>query len=184
MAVGGVPPGGTTTDAEKLAFGNETEFANTPISEINTLVYAVFTGQDTAGTLPGIAIEANDPDGAFSFTSLVYLPSASMAPSAPATPANNTWQIYQASAAGSQWFATGAGGTETGCTLGAPCTFDALKAALPPNTIVSFSLGFSKGRDDAWVGALDCLVVNELLYDFEVKKIKRKKAKKFLEGIQ
>jgi len=99
------------------------------------------------------------------YTQLVYLPNDSVAPSA-LTPALGQWQTYDATAAGSKWFATGGAGAVTGCTLATPCSFAALKAALP-NAAISFSLGITKGRDNAFNGAVDCLEVNANKYDFE-----------------
>lgn len=181
VEVAGPHTGEPVTDAEKLAFGSETIFANTPIASITALKYAVFVGMDvgTVTSLPGIAIEINSPSGpVISYSSLVYLPNSSTPPSAPAiNPAYGSWQTYDATAMGSQWFATGAGGTATGCTLAAPCSWTALQAALP-NAVVSYSLGFSKGRDDAFRGALDCLRVNKFVYDFEATRIIRRTAPK------
>lgn len=45
------------------------------------------------------------------FASLNYVPNVSMPPSAPVTPTTNTWQPYDAAAAGSRWYLTGAAGT-------------------------------------------------------------------------
>jgi hypothetical protein len=153
---------------EKIAFGNETRFANLPLRKITTLRYWMYAGHDslTGISLPTISIEANPMLGAINFTSLNYLPDASVSPSAPATRIPNVWQRYDAAAAGNKWFATGAAGTTIGCTLATPCSFDVLKSRLP-NAFVSFSLGISKGRDTPFVGAVDGLQVNKVVYDFE-----------------
>jgi hypothetical protein len=169
MLVAGVPPGGTGNDAQKLAFGNETDFAGTPVASITNLKYALFVGMDTltAVSFPAVAMEVSSPSApAFGYSQLVYLPNDSVAPSAPATPALGQWQTWDAATGGSKWYATGGAGPATGCTLATPCSFAALKAALP-NAVVSFSLSFTKGRDDAFNGAVDCLEVNANLYDFE-----------------
>lgn len=154
--------------ADKIAFGNETIFAGTSLSSINTLRYWVFAGVDsmTGVIVPNITIEADPNVGTSDYTSLVYLPNISASPSAPTTPLANVWQRYDASAAGSQWYATGATGPLIGCTLATPCSFTDLKAKLP-NAVVSYSLGFSKGRDTSFIGAVDGLQVNNIVYDFE-----------------
>jgi hypothetical protein len=165
--------------AEKIAFGNETKFANLPLRDIKVLKYWIYAGHDSLSgiSLPIISIEANPMVGAITFTSLNYLPDSSVSPSAPAVRLPNVWQQYDATAAGNKWFATGAAGTAIGCTLATPCTFDVLKAQLP-NAFVSFSLGFSKGRDTPFVGAVDGLQVNKVVYDFEQKGVRKVKPKR------
>jgi len=153
---------------EKIAFGNETDFAGHPISGLKTLKYWVFTGMDSmAGiSLPNITIEANPKLGSVTYTSLVYVPDTSAFPSAPASRIPNIWQQYDASATGNKWYATGAAGSLSGCTISTPCSFSALKAAMP-NAVITYSLGFSKGRDTPFIGAVDGLQVNNTVYDFE-----------------
>lgn len=155
---------------EKIEFGNETNFAGTPISSINILRYWILIGMDNLGaSLPSITMEINPNDPAHpseTYSSLVYLPNSSTTPSAPATSAVNVWQRYDATATGNKWFATGATGTRIGCTLSSPCSFAQLQAQLP-NAQISLSLGITKGRDDAFVGAVDSLRINNLVYDFE-----------------
>jgi hypothetical protein len=155
-------------DTEKIAFGNETDFAGMPLSSINTLKYWVFEGSDPplVNIPPNITIEVNPHLGPITFTSLVYVPNESVSPSAPAARIPNTWQQYDASAAGSKWYATGSAGTATGCDISNPCSFSVLKAAMP-NAEISFSLGFAKGRDNPFIGSVDGLQVNNVVYDFE-----------------
>jgi hypothetical protein len=154
---------------EKIAFGNETNFSGLRLADINALTYWVFAGTDSlAGiALPGIALEV-DPNvtAGVNYSSLVYLPNDSTAPSSPATPVPNVWQHYNASTTGSAWFATGATGAAIGCTLATPCSFAELKTKLP-NAEVTYSLGITKGRDTAFIGAVDGLQVNQFAYDFE-----------------
>jgi hypothetical protein len=153
------------SSTEKIAFGNETDFAGIPLSRIKTLKYWMFTGTDSLKgiNLPIISIEVNPHLGAATHTSLNYKPDDSVSPSAPAVRAANVWQQYDAGAAGSKWYATGGVG---GCTQSAPCSFTALKTSLP-HAVISFSLGFSTGKDSPFVGALDGLQVNDTVYDFE-----------------
>ncbi|QYC42174.1 hypothetical protein Nocox_22850 [Nonomuraea coxensis DSM 45129] len=153
---------------EKIAFGNETNFAGQRLSSIDILRYWVFAGTDNISSvvLPNITIEADPNVGTSNYTSLVYQPDQSTSPSAPATPTANVWQRYDATAAGNRWWATGSTGTTIGCTQATPCTFQELKARMP-NAVISYSLGISKGRDTAFVGAVDGLQVNRVVYDFE-----------------
>lgn len=119
-------------------------------------------------SLPGYAMEV-DPNlegSAISYTQLVYLPGESEAPSAPETPAANVWQQYVPSAEGSQWFASGAAGTASGCTLSTRCTYEELQEAFP-EAEVTFSVSLTKGRDNEFVGAVDAFRVNDTVFDFE-----------------
>lgn len=156
------------TGADKIAYGNETDFANLPIRNINTLKYWIYAGEDslTGISLPIISIEADPKLGAITYTSLNYMPESSTSPSAPAVRVPNIWQQYNATATGNQWYATGAAGTTIGCTQATPCSFAVLKSRIP-NAVVSLSLGFSKGRDTPFIGAVDGLQVNNNVYDFE-----------------
>ncbi|MCY9785057.1 hypothetical protein KIK06_14310 [Nocardiopsis sp. EMB25] len=160
---------------EKIDFGNETDFAGLRLADIRKLNYWIFVGMDSLSgvSLPGALLEVNpglDPN--VTFSSLVYLPESSNSPSAPATPSNNVWQKYRADADGSAWFATGATGPAIGCTGSSPCSFAELKEKLP-DAEITFSLAISKGRDNAFVGAVDGLRINEQLYDFEPFGVRR-----------
>ncbi|MFC4536498.1 hypothetical protein [Sphaerisporangium dianthi] len=151
---------------DKIAFGNETTFAELPVSDLITLKYWAFAGTNSPAEVrvPSLSIEVDPNVGATDLTTLIYLPDTSTSPSAPATRLPNTWQQYDAGAAGSQWYATGATGTLINCTLIAPCSFDDLKARLP-NAVITLSLGFIE--DTAFIGAIDGLQVNNTVYDFE-----------------
>lgn len=171
---------GIIVDAgEKIAFGNETTFAGRRLASINTLRYWVFAGTDDINSvvLPNITLEVDPNVGTSDYTSLVYLPDQSTSPSAPITPMANVWQRYDASTTGSQWFATGTTGTTIECTLADPCTFQELKQKLP-DAVISYSLGISKGRDTAFVGAVDGLRVNRLVYDFEKSGVRTRIARR------
>lgn len=167
-----IPP---TRSTEKIDFGNETDFAGIPLRNINVLKYWIFAGTDniTNVSLPLISIEADPRLPTVSYTSLNYLPDTSVSPSAPAVKVANTWQQYDASAAGSKWYvSSGTLAGLIGCGIGAPCSFNELKAKLP-NAVISLSLGISKGRDNAFVGAVDGLQVNNTVYDFEPFGVRR-----------
>lgn len=154
--------------ADKIEYGNETDFTGVPLQAVNVLKYWVYAGADSlvGVALPVIVMEVDPRVGGQTFSSLVYLPDSSVPPSAPATRLPNTWQQYVASASGSRWFATGATGTLIGCTQITQCSFNTLKSRLP-NAVISLSLGISKGRDTAFAGAVDGLQVNRTVFDFE-----------------
>lgn len=168
--VAGPPSGGSTTDAEKISFGVAgsdfaTETGVTHPQDITTLTYGAYDDFDTIGAAPiGLTIES-DPDintsggTAINFTSLVYNP----APTASGD--EDVWKTDDAMS-GATWDATGAAGTATGCTLASPCTYSDLMSKLGPNaSIITFAL--SKGRDNAYNGDVDNLVVNSKTFDFE-----------------
>ena len=136
-----------------------------PISDLAILKYWAFAGTNSPEevSVPGLSIEVDPNVGSAGYATLIYLPDTSTGPSAPATRLPNTWQQYDTSAAGSQWYATGATGSLINCTLAAPCSFDALKAAMP-DAVITLSLGFS--MDTAFIGAIDGLQVNNTVYDF------------------
>jgi Collagen triple helix repeat (20 copies) len=161
---------GTGSLAEKLQFGDETSFAGRPLAGITNIAYAVFTAEDTftGHGLPTFTMEVHpDANGAI-YSTLVYLPDASAAPSAPAPRTVNTWQRYDALAAGNKWFSTAdlAVGT-TLCQSVNACTFSELQAQLGPNAHISFSLGVTKGRDNEFTGAVDGIEFDGTIYDFE-----------------
>ena len=121
---------------------------------------------------PGIAIES-DPDisdgsGDINYTTLTYVPPV------PASGDHNTWVTVDTSAAPvagqSGWVASGRAGTETGCDLDTPCSLSDLQSKLGANASI-ITVAFVKGRDNAWNGAVDDLVVGSsggtTTFDFE-----------------
>ncbi|MCD0449879.1 hypothetical protein LO762_11865 [Actinocorallia sp. API 0066] len=177
IIVAGPQVPGDVLTAEKVAFGNEKEYAGVRLSSIRTLQYSIFTGMDTTGAaLPGISFEI-DPNltTGVDYSTIGYLPQDSTSPSAPDTPALNVWQRYDAAADGSAWFATGPTGPAINCEPTDPCTFAELKAALP-NAVITYSVQFQKGRDNAFVGAVDGLRINDTIYDFEFNGVRKRRA--------
>jgi hypothetical protein len=161
---------GTGSSAEKLSFGDETTFADLPIRSISTLSYWVYAGEDvfTNHSLPTLSIEANPNANGATYTTLVYLPDGSAAPSAPSPRAVSTWQKYDTFAAGNKWHSTAdLDPNTTLCQVSNPCEFADLVAQLGPNACVSFSLAITKGRDNEFTGAVDAVTVNGTTYDFE-----------------
>ncbi|TMR10387.1 hypothetical protein ETD86_39830 [Nonomuraea turkmeniaca] len=155
---------------DKIVWGNESDFAGTRLSGINTLAYSVFEGETPplTNTPPNLILEVDpnlDPD--INFTSLVFLPLDSTSPAAPARRLPSNWERYTPSAPGSAWWATNSEtASATGCTLSSPCSFSELKDALP-DAVITFSLGINKGRDTPFVGAVDGVRVNNRIFDFE-----------------
>lgn len=152
---------------EKAAFGNEVDFAGTPLASLDTLGFVVYTtGENRAiglTNLPSIGIEV-DPTGPGSATAPNFSTLVSVPVDAPA----NQWSTQDAS--GGQWFYTGTAGTASGCNQTTTCTFAAAKAAFPQATL--FTMQITKGRDNAWQGAVDALRVNAKVYDFEATGVK------------
>ena len=79
-------------------------------------------------------------------------------------PVTNQWSGFIDATTTGDWYFTGATGTATGCNLATPCTFSAAQTALaandsPPATI--YTVAVAKGRDNAWVGAVDNLRIND-----------------------
>lgn len=154
---------------DKLAYGNEVDFANKPLSGFKKLGYSVFEGfdYDASVILPGLAFEI-DPNltDAVNYSSLVYV-----APK-PALADSSTWKAFDATAdpgGTTGWFFTnGATAAATGCGQAGGQTFCTWAEILQkvPNAQVK-TLAFSKGRDTKFSGAVDALRVNDTAYDFE-----------------
>ncbi|WP_157518779.1 hypothetical protein [Herbidospora mongoliensis] len=158
-------------DPDHIQFGNEVDFAGTRLADIHILRYWIFTGADAdvfpTIKMPTLNLEVNPNQGMVDYTSLVYLPNESTSPSAPVTKVPGRWQQYDASATNSKWFLTRPVPGVIGCTQAVPCSFAELKAQLP-NAAISYSVAFNKGSQDGpFFGAVDGLLFNNTLYDFE-----------------
>ena len=163
-----IPAGGGGVPAipaapEKASYGNEIDFFGDPVAGLTAVGYRVFTTleDEPAGivNMPGITFEVDPNLTADPFSSLVFQPSAN-------SPADQ-WSDYidATSDAAGRWFLTSTAGTLTGCNQATPCTFTAIKAALPQATI--YTAAVTKGRDFAWQGAIDGFRVNNEVFDFE-----------------
>ena len=159
---------------EKVAYGNEIDFAGTPLSSLTAVGFNVYTtGEDiTAGNgtpnMPGIAFEI-DPNvtGKSHYSSLVFMPNNTAA---------NTWSGYidATKADSGLWGGTGSAFAGTKCDInGTRCTWDELQAYLKDNNNgttparITYSVAVTKGRDFAWQGAIDGLRINNSVFDFE-----------------
>lgn len=159
----------TGSAADKTAFGNTTLFAGMKIIDLTKVGYSVYTtGENRAvspANLPSLAFEI-DPNVAqkptTNYSSLVYMP---------ADAAANQWTSIDATTSG-HWGLTGGAFAGTPCDInGARCTFTEMKQYLDDGdgnpAVVTFSVAFSKGRDHAFSGAVDGLMINTRTFDFE-----------------
>jgi hypothetical protein len=163
----------TASATDKASFGNEVDFLGQDVSAIAKLGYSVYTtGENNAraaGNMPSIAFEI-DPNLAAlptkNYASMVFAPNNSTA---------NVWTAVDATddALGKVWGLTGAG---VPCSInGARCTWSELQAALDdgdssPATVLTLAVG--KGRDYEFHGAVDKLVYNNNVFDFEPTGVK------------
>jgi hypothetical protein len=149
----------TGSPNDRVAFGNQVDWAGKALSTVNTVSYYVFTtGENNdlyAENLPSVAFEVNPNLPGRAFSTLVYTPVA-----APA----EVWSKLDASTAQRWWFSGGTG-TDTGCTQTTYCTLAEAKAAAPDSTLLTTQV--TKGRDYAFSGAVDALQINNVVYDFE-----------------
>jgi hypothetical protein len=169
----------TGSAEDKSAFGNATRYAGTRLADLNDLSYSVFTTKENArnftslANLPNLTIEINpnlSPNPS-NYSSLVFSPSAlSVAQS------DSAWTHIDAmDEAAGIWGLTGSWNAFTECRHNTTdsCTFAEVVEYLDQDgandvdAVVGLSVAFSKGRDMAWSGAVDRLVINDLMYDFE-----------------
>ena len=143
---------------DKMAYGNEVDFVGVPLSSVTTLGFSVFTTGENAAINPanlpnlGIEIDPTGPAGGINYTTLVNVSTA--------VPVN-TWSPVNASAG--QWYLTSGAGTASGCNQVTYCTLAQVKAFYPNATLLAVQI--TKGRDYAWNGAVDGVVVNDTVYD-------------------
>ena len=169
----GTPPMGigslgirTGGPGDAAAFGNQVDFQGDLVADITTLEYSVYTTQENIdkapNNLPSIKFEIN-PNLASTpstFSTMVFVPDPVAA---------NQWTHIDATTTG-MWGLTGAAATATGCDLnGTLCTWDGLQTALDDGGAAAtiYSVQFGKGRDFAFSGAVDGLVINNQTFDFE-----------------
>jgi hypothetical protein len=154
------------TPQEKAAFGNEVAFYGDPVADLDRAGFRVFqTGENAAispSNMPNIAIEIDSNVGASNYSTMLWVPDPA--------PVTNQWSGQIDATTTGDWYFTGSTGTATGCSISSMCSFAGAKAALaandsPPATI--YTVAVAKGRDNAWVGAVDNLRINDNIYDFE-----------------
>jgi hypothetical protein len=160
------------TPQEKVAFGNEVDFFGDQVQNLTAVGFRVFQTQENAAispsNLPNITLEIDPNVGTSNYTSMVWIPDPIP------TGDLDEWSTFQSAAHTGQWYFTGSAGTVTGCNQTTTCSFSAAKAALVtnnngqnPNGGSIYTVQIAKGRDNAWVGAVDGLRINGTRYDFE-----------------
>lgn len=158
-------PSGT----EKVAYGNEIDFAGRSVAGLTKVGFYVYNVGENGGggNMPGITfeIDPNRADVDTSYSSLVFMPDSSPA---------NEWSPYIDGTTSGKWGLTGGKfntpATQANCGINGPrCTWTEMLAYLDdggdPATISSVAV--TKGRDNAWQGAVDGLTINTELFDFE-----------------
>jgi hypothetical protein len=159
------------TPQEKASFGNEVAFYGDPVADLNRAGFRVFqTGENAAispSNMPNISIEIDSNVGSSNYSTMVWVPDPA--------PVTDRWSSFIDATTTGDWYFTGSTGTATGCNQTTMCSFSGAKAALaandsPPATIYTVAIG--KGRDNAWVGAVDNLRINDNIYDFEANGVR------------
>jgi hypothetical protein len=151
---------------EKVAFGNEVDFLNNPLSGLSQAGFRVFqTGENTTGTgsaqnLPNIDIEVLTT-GTSGYSTLVWVPDGTSTTTVPL----NKWSPYIDATSNGQWYYTGGPGTSSGCNSTTMCSFSVAISKFPAATILTVAV--AKGRDKYWNGAIDGLRINAQVFDFE-----------------
>ncbi|MEY2242099.1 hypothetical protein AB8A21_03955 [Streptomyces sp. BF23-18] len=173
-----------TNDAEKADFGNAVDFVGENLLQVDRVGFQVFQTTENLGygdpndgslggtNLPSIRFEL-DPNLSSSvdnYTVAVWRPDPVPVASL------NRWSGYLDAARTGSWYLTGG---ETACNQAARCTFDELQTSLDDGgdapSILTF--GVSKGRDYAWVGAVDGLRLNQYVYDFEANGVNARRVR-------
>ena len=162
----------TGSSQDKADFGDAVDFVGDKVADLQTLKYSIYTTGEhnsiNAANLPNLTyeIDPNNPDitstsgSEVHYSSMVYVPAAQAA----------GWKEHDASATtndtGAGWYFTnGPTATATGCTPASLCTLKDAQQGIPDATVYTVSI--SKGRDNAFSGAVDKLVINNDTYDFE-----------------
>jgi hypothetical protein len=154
--------------SEKVSFGNEVDFLGDLVSDLNRVGFNVFQTGENANpnprNMPNITLEINPHVAGSAYTSMVWVPDAS--------PHLNAWSGPIDATTTGNWYFTGTVGTTTGCDQTLTCSFSDAKAALVTDNDGSgaariYTVAVTKGRDRAWVGAVDALRINDTIYNFE-----------------
>ncbi|WUJ67864.1 hypothetical protein OG809_22430 [Kribbella soli] len=157
----------TASATDKVAFGNEVDFAGQNVKDLGTVGFSVYTtGENNAlgNNMPSIAFEI-DPNVAAvpsDYASLVYVPANGTA---------NEWTTFNATTdTAKHWGLTGTGFNGTTCSInGARCTWTEMLNYLNDggDDAKVLTATVSKGRDYAFSGAVDALKFGGKTYDFE-----------------
>ena len=162
----------TTGTSDLAAFGDSVDFAGIPLGSITSLSYSSYNSAVTPADRPSLRLEVNPHlvgDGAvggvFEFTTVIYEPADGV----------TGWVTHSDIHADPGWFATGATGTQIGCTQATRCTLTQLTANLvgsadgdpaPPAISSGVYFGLGSGLPGATT-AVDKFVFNTYTFDFE-----------------
>ena len=154
------------TPAEKVSFGNEVDFFGNQVQNLTAVGFRVFQTSENAAispsNMPNITLEIDPNVGTSNYTSMVWVPdpiptvqpTGGVASIAPTTKATGTSPAPPA--------------RPPGCDQTTMCTFANAKQALVTNNRVAarqgasiYTVAIAKGRDNAWVGAVDGLRIND-----------------------
>jgi hypothetical protein len=155
--------------AEKVSFGNEVDFFDDPVSGLSQVGFHVFQTAENAAigsrNLPNISLEINPNVASVNYTTMVWVPDPA--------PAVNRWTPFMNAATTGDWYFTNSSvATATGCTQALTCSLaDAKQALVDENdgsgAATIDTIAVTKGRDNAWAGAVDNLRINGTKYNFE-----------------
>jgi len=152
--------------SEKIAFGNEVDFFSTPFN-ITAVGFHIFNVAENAGEIvptPTITLEIRPHMETVPlevFSSLVFFPD---------TPLELGWSDYIDATTTGLWGITGDGFNGEPCSINSSlCSWTDMLALLddggdPPELL---TVAITKGRDNAWHGAVDGLRINDTIYNFE-----------------
>lgn len=158
----------TGSPSDSAAFGNQVDFFNQDVQALTNVGFSVFTTLENNSAAPNnmpairIEIDPNLDAPPSNFTTMVY------------TPDNGTpgvWSDFDADAdTDPHWGLTGPDFAGTPCDInGARCTYeeliDYLDDGAPDANVLTVQIG--KGRDYAFSGAVDSLILNNQKFDFE-----------------
>ena len=162
----------TTGTSDLAAFGDSVDFAGIPLASITNLSYSSYNPDVTPTDRPSLRLEVNphlvadsSVGGVFEFTTVIYEPADGV----------TGWVTHSDIHADPGWFATGATGTQIGCTQATRCTLTQLTANLvgsadgdpaPPAISSGVYFGLGSGLPAATT-AVDKFVFNTYTFDFE-----------------
>ncbi len=149
------------------------DFLGDPVLGLTDVGFHVFqTGENadvSPSNLPNITFEIDaNLSGlpADNYSSLVFVPDAAL------FSGGGSWTGYIDATTSGKWYLTGAEGNTspgTGCGQSLTCNFTQVMTALDDggDEPVIYTAAVGKGRDNAWVGAVYGLRINDTIYDFE-----------------
>lgn len=153
---------------DKVAFGNEVDFQGMRVADLSAVGFHVYTTGENSeaptANMPSIAFEIDPNVGAVNsnYSSLVFTPTSNSAP--------NKWSDYIDATTEGLWGLSGSAFNGTTCSLnGSRCTWDQMLTYLSDggDDAMINTAAITKGRDYAFVGAVDGLRINDSVYDFE-----------------